>query len=67
MVNGVIYKCSSCDERFFFPTAKESIKKAPCPYCDTCTLDIYKDKRETIQSSKTASDIFERISRYNGR
>jgi DNA-directed RNA polymerase subunit RPC12/RpoP len=67
MINGVIYRCSNCDEKFFFSKNKESIQKAPCPYCDTCTLNLYKDKRDQISSSKTAADLFDKISEYGGR
>lgn len=66
MINGIIYKCNECEERFFLKNRMSSIDKAPCPYCDKCTIKIHKDKRKPINSDVGASDLFKRIDE-NGR
>lgn len=67
MVNKIIYKCTECDERFLLSKEYEQIEKAPCPFCDTCTIVFHKDMRDTINCDKTASDIYDRIDRFDGR
>lgn len=66
MVGGVTYRCTECEERFYFTENKDSIRKAPCPYCDTCTLKMKKDNTDVIKSDKTCSDLYEEIRRHDG-
>lgn len=66
MVDGIIYRCTECNERFFFTEEYSSIEKSPCPMCETCTIEKHKDKRKTIQSDMTAGDIYDEVDKFNG-
>lgn len=67
MVDGVIYRCTECEERFYFTKSYESILKAPCPICDTCTIEKHEDRREPITSKKKVSDLFPDMMKFDGR
>lgn len=67
MVNGIIYKCTECQERFYFGKKYDSVLKAPCPTCDTCAIKLEEDKTNPISSDKTVNDIYPNIMKFGGR
>lgn len=67
MFETVLYKCEECGEIFCFNKKYDSITKAPCPDCNTCTIKLLEDKRRPISADATAGDIYPEISKYDGR
>jgi len=63
----IIYRCTECHEKFIQDQEYDKILKAPCPNCETCTIEHYKGFEKTIQSDTKAKDIIDDITEKDAR